>query len=150
MPAFATGGTDIRCALDPRPAPDGSLTGSRVLNRRGVGSQESPSRIDAGGLFPRAGVWACVARSVAGGVTPGPWSAPTATEIVQNSFFPPADGGVRLVDPRSQHRRAANIERSAGSQFPGAVRAASLLSADWAGGQPQPTIAVPGPHGLVA
>jgi hypothetical protein len=100
VPAFGTGGTDIRCALDPRPAPDGSLTGSRVLNRRGVGSQESPSRIDAGGLFPRAGVWACVARSVAGGVTPGPWSAPTAIEIVQNSFFPPADGGVRLVDPR--------------------------------------------------
>jgi hypothetical protein len=76
------------------------LTGRRVIDRDGVGSQESPSRIDAAELFRQVGRWACVARSAAGGVIPGPWSAPTRAHDVQTGFLRPADGDVRLVDPR--------------------------------------------------
>src|SRR5205823_13869648 len=47
-----------------------------------------PVRIDAGGWFTQVGMWACVARSRGGGVAPGPWSAPTATEAVQTGFYP--------------------------------------------------------------
>jgi hypothetical protein len=107
VPAFGAGETKIRCALDPRPASDGSLTGRRVIDRDGVGSQESPSRLDAGELFKQVGHWACVARSVSGGVTAGPWSAPTRAEDVQTGFLRPADGAVRLVDPRGPTYRMA-------------------------------------------
>jgi hypothetical protein len=100
VPAFGAGETNIRCALDPRPAPDGSLTGRRVIDRDGVGSQESPSRIGAAELFKQVGRWACVARSAAGGVIPGPWSGPTHAQDVHTGFLRPADGAVRVVDPR--------------------------------------------------
>jgi hypothetical protein len=98
-PALGAGGTDIRCARDPVAAPDGSLTGSVVIDQGGDGAEESPSRIDADGLFRQTGMWACVARSVAGGKVPGPWSPPTATEVVQMGFYPKARG-LRITDFR--------------------------------------------------
>jgi hypothetical protein len=99
FPPVGAGGTDVLCARDPRTRPDGSLTGSLVTNQRATGAQESPSRIDASGLFRQIGRWACVARGVGGGVIPGPWSPPTATEVVQTGFYP-FIGNLRLTNVR--------------------------------------------------
>jgi hypothetical protein len=99
-PAVGAGETEVICARDPRPAAGGTLTGSLTFDRDLVGSQENPSRTDAGELFPKPGRWACVARSKSGGVIPGPWSAPTATATVQTGFYRPADGNTRLTDAR--------------------------------------------------
>jgi len=92
LPPPGSGGTDVRCARDPRPAPDGSLTGSRVVDKRAAGAAFSPVRVDAESLFRAVGRWACVARGAGGGVIPGPWSAPTATQVVQMGFYGPARG----------------------------------------------------------
>jgi len=96
-PPPGSGGTDVRCARDPRRAPDGSLTGSRVVDKETFGAARWPLRIDSHSLFRVVGRWACVARGVGGGVIPGTWSAPTPTQIVQKGFY---DGPARLVDPR--------------------------------------------------
>jgi len=87
-PAFGAGGTDITCARDPRPAPDGTLTGSLVIHQGGNGYETPHWTMHAGNLFVQPGSYACVARSVGGGEQPGPWSAPTPTEDVQTGFYP--------------------------------------------------------------
>lgn len=102
--ALGSSETDIRCARDPRPAPDGTLRGSLVIDRQGTGSQERPVRIDAAGFFPTVGRWACVARSAGGGVVPGPWSAPTPAENVQKGFYQ-LHGALRLLDARGSSVR---------------------------------------------
>jgi len=100
VPPPGSGGTDVRCARDPRRAPDGSLAGSRVVDKMAAGAAFSPVRVDAESLFRAVGRWACVARGAGGGVIPGPWSAPTATQVVQMGFYGPGRGDMRLVDPR--------------------------------------------------
>lgn len=100
VPPPGSGGTDVRCARDPRPAAGGTLTGSRVTIRRAAGAAFSPIGLDAEGLFRVTGRWACVARGIGGGVVPGPWSAPTATQIVKKGFYGPPRGATRLSDPR--------------------------------------------------
>ncbi len=87
-PAFGAGGTDITCARDPRPAPDGTLTGSLVIHQGGNGYETPHWRMHAANLFEQPGRYACIARSVGGGEQPGPWSAPTPTEVVQTGFYP--------------------------------------------------------------
>ncbi len=87
FPAFGAGGTDIICARDPRPAPDGTLTGSLIVQQGGNGYETPSWTMHAGNLFEQPGSYACVARSVGGGEQPGPWSAPTATEDVQTGFY---------------------------------------------------------------
>jgi hypothetical protein len=87
-PAFGAGGTDIICARDPRPAPDGTLTGSLIVDQGGNGYETPHWTMHAGNLFEQPGSYACVARSVGGGEQPGPWSAPTPTEDVQTGFYP--------------------------------------------------------------
>lgn len=87
-PAFGAGGTEIICARDPRPLPDGTLTGSLVINQGGDGYVDPRWTMEAGSLFTQPGRYACVARSVGGGETPGPWSAPTPAEDVQTGFYP--------------------------------------------------------------
>lgn len=104
FPPVGAGGTDVLCARDPRTQPDGSLTGSLVTSQRATGAQESPSRLGAEGLLTQTGRWACVARGVGGGVIPGPWSAPTATEVVQTGFYA-AFGNMRLTDVRGPKYR---------------------------------------------
>jgi hypothetical protein len=100
FPAVGAGETEAICARDPKPVAGGTLTGSLVIDRDLVGSQENPSRTDAGELFPTPGIWACVARSKSAGVEFGPWSAPTAAAPVQTGFFRPKDGETRLTDAR--------------------------------------------------
>jgi len=104
FPPLGAGGTDVLCARDPLTQPDGSLTGSLVTSERATGAQESPSRLGAEGLLTQTGRWACVARGVGGGVIPGPWSAPTATEVVQTGFYA-AFGNMRLTDVRGPKYR---------------------------------------------
>jgi hypothetical protein len=87
-PAFGAGGTDIICARNPRPAPDGTLTGSLIIHQGGNGYETPHWTMHAGNLFEKPGSYACVARSVGGGEQPGPWSAPTPTEDVQTGFYP--------------------------------------------------------------
>jgi hypothetical protein len=86
-PAFGAGGTDILCARDPRPAPDGTLTGSLIVHQGGDGYETPHWKMHAGTLFEQPGSYACVARSIGGGEQPGPWSAPTPTEDVQTGFY---------------------------------------------------------------
>ncbi len=88
FPAFGAGGTDIICARDPRPAPDGTLTGGLIVQQGGNGYETPSWTMHAGNLFEQPGSYACVARSVGGGEQPGPWSAPTPTEDVQTGFYP--------------------------------------------------------------
>ncbi len=88
FPAVGSGGSEIRCARDPRPAAHGTLTGSLVVNQAGDGYVEPHWTISAGALFEQPGSYACVGRSVGGGDVPGPWSAPTATADVQTGFYP--------------------------------------------------------------
>jgi hypothetical protein len=96
-PSLGAGETQIRCARDARPAPDGSLTGSIIVDQDGTGAQESPSRISTHELFQKTGVYECVARSASAGLERGPWSAPTPPTVVQDGFFI-VHGGLRLVD----------------------------------------------------
>jgi hypothetical protein len=89
-PAFGSGGTEIICARQPRPLPDGTLTGSLVVRQEGDGYLEPRWTMHASALFERPGRYACVARSVGGGEMPGPWSAPTPAKDVQTGFYPQA------------------------------------------------------------
>jgi hypothetical protein len=98
--AVGAGVTQTLCARNPEPAADRSLTGNLVFERDLSGVPGTPWTIDAGELFPKPGLWACVARGASAGVMPGPWSAPTATETVQTGFYRPPAGQTRLVDAR--------------------------------------------------
>ena len=100
VPPVGAGATEVRCARDPRPAAGGALTGSRVVSQRAGGAAFSPINVDAETLFRVTGRWACVARGIGGGIIPGPWSAPTATQTVKKGFYGPDRGAARLSDPR--------------------------------------------------
>jgi hypothetical protein len=104
-PPPGAGATEVRCARDPQPAADGSLTGSKVKTTRGAGSNFAPVRFTADNLFPTVGVWACVTRGTGGGDTPSPWSPPTPAQVVQTGFYPAADGQRRITDARGPRVR---------------------------------------------
>jgi hypothetical protein len=78
------GDPDVRCALDGTVQPDGSITGSVVI----PSADFSHPTVEES-IFPRPGVWRCVARGVAEGLDANrdtaifgtPWSAPLAIDV---------------------------------------------------------------------
>ncbi len=79
------GYADIRCALDATVSPDGSVTGPRVVPKPGgFVHPETPEFV-----FPRPGVWTCVARGTADALDGNldstffatPWSGPLTIEV---------------------------------------------------------------------
>jgi len=96
FPAPGAGETEVICARDPRRLSDGTLTGSLVFDRDLSGVEENPDRVHTGELFKKPGNWGCVGRSRGGGVSPGPWGAPTATQAVQAGVY----SSWRLTSPR--------------------------------------------------
>jgi hypothetical protein len=78
------GEADVRCALDARVQPDGSLAGSVAIP-----DPSFPHQAVTEEAFPRPGAWSCVARGIGNGIdenfdsTPfgTPWSAPLPVEV---------------------------------------------------------------------
>jgi hypothetical protein len=82
------GGTaDIRCALDGRVQPDGSITGTTVVPGGDFSHPTVPEDV-----FTRPGPWLCVARGTAEGQDENldqatfatPWSAPLGVDVVSD------------------------------------------------------------------